>query len=57
MTTIMRYCYIVIFILFFKMVESFMIPSEDLLIKMHEQGMFNRINFISQEDTDRKDLR
>ena len=42
---------------FVKIVKTLMIPSEDLLIKMHEKGMFNRINFVSKEDTTRMALR
>ena len=46
------------FLTFFaKTVKTLMIPSEDLLIKMHEHGMLNRINFISKEESARRDLR
>ena len=48
-------CYFLTF--FAKTVQTLMIPSEDLLIKMHEHGMFNRINFISKEESTRNALR
>ena len=53
-------CYVVYFYFltfFAKTVKTLMIPSEDLLVKMHEHGMFNRINFISKEESTRNDLR
>ena len=57
-TTMKWYVVNFYFLTFFaKTVKTLMIPSEDLLVKMHEHGMFNRINFISKEESTRNDLR
>lgn len=29
--------------------ESLWIPHEDLLLKMHQKGLFHSINFVSQD--------